>query len=246
MQGFRLWRQGRAAGGATAHRVAPPLQGVVFISWSGLSMQADREERPRAADADDPATELVGALSADLLQALDAVQFPSFIVDSDRRLRWQNQASIRLLGDLRGKIDSSVVVAEDLPRVQAAFESKKLGVLHTELDVTVRRADGTHVRVAVSSVPLRSPGGEMIGSFGISRILSETVRRANDDVPHLTARQRQTLALLARGCSTAQMAEMMGGLSTHTVRNHVRQLLTNLEANSRGEAVAKGRLANLI
>jgi DNA-binding CsgD family transcriptional regulator len=184
-------------------------------------------------------------VSADLLQALDALQVPAYIVDIDRRLRWQNAASLRLVGDLRGRLDRSVVVAEDLPRVREAFVRKQLGALHTELEVTVIRRDGTHVRVAVSSVPLRGVGGEMIGSFGITMILNEVEVPANEATLRLTARQQQTLTLLAAGCSTAQMAEMMG-LSKHTVRNHVKRLLRSLGARSRVEAVARGRIANLV
>ena len=192
-----------------------------------------------------PPVELIDALSADLLGALDGVQFPAFIVDNDRRLRWQNAASIRVFGDLRGKIDRSIVVAEDLPRVRDAFVRKQLGAMHTDFEVTVRRADGTLVRVAVSSVPLRGVGGQMIGSFGITRILTEVEPGTNEETPHLTARQHQILTLLAGGCSTAQMADIMG-LSKHTVRNHVKRLLGSLGARSRVEAVAKGRDAKLI
>ena len=188
---------------------------------------------------------MFAALSADLLKTLDAVQFPSYIVDIDRRVRWQNAASIALIGDLRGKIDRSIVVAEDLPRVREAFVRKQMGALHTELEVTVIRRDGTHVRLAVSSVPLHGVGGEMLGSFGITRVLNEVGQPAREDAPSLTPRQHQTLALLAGGCSTGQMAELMG-LSKETVRNHIKRLLRRLDARSRVEAVAKGRRANLI
>lgn len=188
--------------------------------------------------------QLYAALATDAIRALGDVELPAYIVDSDRRLRWQNAASIRLLGDLRGKIDRSLVIAEDLPRVQEAFVRKQLGAPHTALEVTAIRADGTHVRMAVSSVPLYDDAGEVIGSFGIARVIAEAEPHT-EGAPHLTARQHQTLTLLAGGYSTAQMAEMMG-LSKHTVRNHVNRLLRSLGARSRVEAVAKGRLANLI
>jgi LuxR family transcriptional regulator, maltose regulon positive regulatory protein len=183
-------------------------------------------------------------LATDVFRALGDVEFPAYIVDSDRRLCWQNAASIRLFGDLRGKIDRSMVVSEDVPRVQEAFARKQMGARQTDLEVTAIRADGTQVRVAVSSVPLHNPDGEMIGSFGISRILAD-VEPEPPDRPRLTTRQQQTLALLAGGYSTAQMAEFLG-LSEHTVRNHVKGLLRALGARSRIEAVARGRLADLI
>ena len=188
--------------------------------------------------------ELVEALSADVLQALDAVQFPAFVVDHDRRVRWQNAAAIQLVGDLRGKVDRSYLAPEDLPRVRDAFARKQLGALHTEYEATLVRGDGNRVRIAVSSVPLRRADEKMIGSFVLARAVTEPLPPPRP-APRLTARQRQTLTLLAAGCSTPKMAELMG-LSEETVRNHVKRLLRNLDARSRVEAVAKARDSKLI
>ena len=188
--------------------------------------------------------ELVDALSADVLQALDAVQFPAFVVDRDRRVRWQNAAAIELVGDLRGKVDRSFLAPEDLARVRDAFARKQMGALHTEYEATLLRGDGNRVRVAVSSVPLRSADEKMIGSFVLARAVTNALPPPRP-APRLTARQRQTLTLLSAGCSTPKMAELMG-LSQETVRNHVKRLLRNLDARSRVEAVAKARDAKLI
>jgi len=54
---------------------------------------------------------------------------------------------------------------------------------------------------------------------------------------HLTPRQRQILAQLARGHSTEQIAASLG-VAPHTVRNHIRRLLYALGVHSRLEAVA--------
>ena len=48
------------------------------------------------------ATDLLEALSADALAMLAAVGVPAYVVDVHRRIRWQNAASIELVGDLRG------------------------------------------------------------------------------------------------------------------------------------------------
>jgi DNA-binding NarL/FixJ family response regulator len=53
----------------------------------------------------------------------------------------------------------------------------------------------------------------------------------------LTAREREVLALLAEGCSTEALVRKLF-LSVHTVRNHVRNILVKLKAQSRLEAVA--------
>lgn len=55
--------------------------------------------------------------------------------------------------------------------------------------------------------------------------------------PILTAREREVLALLSNGASTARIAERLV-VSTHTVRNHVRNILTKLGAHSKLEALA--------
>ena len=70
-------------------------------------------------------------------------------------------------------------------------------------------------------------------------------RRRGRDLPELTARQAEVLALLAAGKS----ARDIGGelyLSQATVRNHIRALLLALGAHSQLEALAKAREAGLL
>lgn len=72
------------------------------------------------------------------------------------------------------------------------------------------------------------------------------LRPRSTEIGHdLTTRETEVLQLLADGLSTA---EMMGRLavSIHTVRNHVRNLLTKLHSSSRLEAVAVATRAGLI
>ena len=56
-----------------------------------------------------PEADLLGLLAADIARALEAVPVPAYIVDLQRRLRWQNAASIELVGDLRGRLDGSEI-----------------------------------------------------------------------------------------------------------------------------------------
>jgi len=199
----------------------------------------DRRRESAGLDAD-----LITALSTDVLQALEIIQVPAFALDDDRRVRWQNAAAIALVGDLRGKLDRTIGAPEDLGRVRDAFAREQMGARHADYEATVIRGDGRRVRLAVSSVPLRGADGRLIGSFALARALEDR-EPVPDGSPHLTARQRQTLTLLAAGCSTSQMAELMG-LSEETVRNHVKRLLRRVDARSRVEAVAKGRRAGLL
>lgn len=61
----------------------------------------------------------------------------------------------------------------------------------------------------------------------------------------LSPRELETLRLLAAGESTASISESLN-LSRHTVRNHIRNLLTKLDTHSRLETVVKAQSLGLI
>src|SRR2546423_1512496 len=83
----------------------------------------------------------------DAARGLEAVNVPAYVVGSDRRVRWQNAASRELVGDLRGRLDASVLAPSDLPRAREAYARKQDGAPSTELEVSVSRPDGSRVRV---------------------------------------------------------------------------------------------------
>jgi DNA-binding NarL/FixJ family response regulator len=82
------------------------------------------------------------------------------------------------------------------------------------VQILARVAAGRHVH---RLVPLRAEGAEPVA-------------------PYLTAREREVLALLATGASTTEMRERLD-VSEHTVRTHVRSVLSKLGAHSRVEAL---------
>lgn len=61
----------------------------------------------------------------------------------------------------------------------------------------------------------------------------------------LTAREMEVLRLLAAGEGTQSIADLLT-LSPHTVRNHVKNLLTKLGAHSRLQAVAEARQRQIL
>lgn len=190
----------------------------------------------------DSAAPMIDALSADVLQTLEAVQFPVGLIDLERRVRWQNPASIALLGDIRGRLDASVVAPEDLQAARVQFARKVMGAPHTEHEVTVICADGTRARLETSSVPIKADG-TIVGVLAMARVAKR--HWPGETAPRLTPRERQTLMLLAAGSSTLQMAELMG-IAPNTVRNHVKSMCRTLGARSRIEAVAKARSAGVL
>ena len=88
-------------------------------------------------------------------------------------------------------------------------------------------------------------GRAVIGAT-VARQLSSLVAGGApaEPFPDLTARERDVLAALAGGASTAQVAGRLG-LSDKTVRNHVSSILTKLEVPDRTQAVVKAREAGL-
>ena len=94
-------------------------------------------------------------------------------------------------------------------------------------------------------LPLRSNDeivGVLILAFEVGRPLSQLDR---DPQPRLTPRQREILELIASGASTSVMATTLT-LSTETVRNHVRNVLRELQVHTRLEAIAAARRIGLL
>lgn len=178
------------------------------------------------------------AMGADVESALEHVNVPSYVIDRAGIVRWMNRAARTLVGDRVGRQFTSVVAPEETRRARELFARKIMGNTEvTDAAMVVVDADGAHVAVELSSVPLRR-GEHVVGVFGqVSAVLEEP--DAHPEL-HLTPRQAEVLRLLERGRSTPQIAEELQ-LSRETVRNHVRHLLHALGASSRLEAVAVAR-----
>jgi PAS domain S-box-containing protein len=176
-----------------------------------------------------------GQIPGDVQGALADVSVPCYVVDRFGVIRWLNPAAEELVGDVRGRQQSSVVAPEYAREARESFTRKVLGTeKSTDDTVVVVDAEGERVQVQISSVPLYD-GGRIIGVFGL--VPHQETSAAPAPHPHLTPRQTQVLHLLAHGRSTQQIADELY-LSRDTVRNHVRRMLTALDAHSRIEALA--------
>lgn len=69
------------------------------------------------------------------------------------------------------------------------------------------------------------------------RLVTPPGAAADDPDPALTPRELEVLMLLAEGASNKTIARRLG-ISTHTVKFHVGQLIDKLEASGRTDAVA--------
>jgi DNA-binding NarL/FixJ family response regulator len=81
------------------------------------------------------------------------------------------------------------------------------------------------------------------------RMLSDVMRlmraKPTAGAPHLSPREREVLDLLDAGLDAAQIAGELG-IARNTARNYVQNVLTQLGAHSKLEAVAEARRQGLL
>jgi len=178
---------------------------------------------------------LTAAIPGNVQGALEDLNVPSYAIDSVGVIRWLNPAAIALIGDVRGRQQSSVVAPEQARTARESFTRKIMGTeKSTDAEIVLVGPGGMRILAEVSSVPLRE-GGRIVGVFGV--IPRRDDRPPPEPHPKLTPRQNEVLHLLAAGHSTAQIADELH-ISLETTRNHVRRMLHALDAHSRVEAIA--------
>ena len=150
-----------------------------------------------------------------------------------------------------------VVVDYRLPDGNGAMAAARLREEHTDLDVVMltAHADAKTAAEALEAgcsgfVPkegqvddlIRAIRGAVAGEIVVPpELLDGLVSRLRPRRPEigddLTPREIEILSMLTAGHSTEQIVNDLM-LSTHTVRNHIRSILSKLQAHSRLEAVA--------
>lgn len=184
-----------------------------------------------------------GDIPGDIQGALDDMSVPSYVVDQYGVIRWINPAAMKLVGDVRGRQQSSIVAPEQARMARESFVRKIMGTERsTNTEAVLIGPKGERIQVEVNSVPLKD-GGRIVGVFGVI----PHVEKAPAPEPHakLTPRQNEVLHLLAKGHSTPQIANELS-ISVETARNHVRRMLRSLDAHSRLEAVARAHREGLL
>jgi DNA-binding NarL/FixJ family response regulator len=98
----------------------------------------------------------------------------------------------------------------------------------------------------LESAVLQVAAGEVAFGPGLlAGVLDRLTGRARTGGTPLTAREQETLVLLAAGASTEEVSERLG-VTRNTVRNHVQRILDKLGARSKLEAVAIARREGLL
>jgi PAS domain S-box-containing protein len=182
-------------------------------------------------------------LGGDLEESLEEIQVPACVSDRNGVIRWENKRFRELFGEARGRQIMELIPPEARQATQLERAKMLLGSKPVADFSSVRlTTGGERIPVEVHAVALRD-GGRVVGTFGIA--YPGRPRAAATAAGPLTPRQRQVLEELARGASTAQIAETLV-LSPETVRNHVRALLRALHVHSRLEAIVEARRSGLL
>jgi PAS domain S-box-containing protein len=187
--------------------------------------------------AADPNIEELRRIAPDLAPSIARLTVPAYILDRNGFVRWMNAAAVEAFGDLRGKRIGQIVERDYLTLARQEFAAKILGTVEaSEGTVAVRTADGRRVTVEISSTTVLDHGS-IVGVFGLADPADEAPKPSLAAVP-VTPRQMDVLRHLARGHSTATIAEKLG-IATETVRNHVRAITARLGVHTRLEAVIR-------
>ncbi len=186
----------------------------------------------------------------DVTPALEAVAVPSAVIGRDGRIRWLNRGATEIIGDRVGEPFGPAIAPEDLDVARFNFEMKLVGdAASTKYSVTLVSRNGRRLPVIVSSVPFWERG-EITGVFGVAYPAgagSGGAPRSNGsaEIPELTGRQFEALALLAEGLGTRVIARQLG-IAEETARNHIRGILSQLGVHSRLEAVVRAYRLGLL
>ncbi|GLW07170.1 DNA-binding response regulator [Microtetraspora sp. NBRC 13810] len=143
-----------------------------------------------------------------------------------------------------------------IPRLSAAAPGVRVLVLTGEASpaVAARVAEAGGAGLIVKSAGLRklesavrevAAGGAVFEHALLAGVLNRLTGRARGSGAELTARERETLLLLAEGASTGQISERLG-VAHNTARNHIQRVLEKLGARSKLEAVAVARREGLL
>lgn len=185
-----------------------------------------------------------------LIAGLNELPVPLCIVDRHGKFSYVNRSATVLLGDVMGSHYSRVVAPEDLSFARREFARKMIGqVRATENEVTLLDRGGRRTRAHIRSVALHGDD-TTVGILGA--IIPEAEPTSSDaqapgvsPIPKLTPRQFETLRLLGDGLSTTEIVTQLG-VSNDTARNHVRAVLSALNAHSRLEAVVTAQHLGLL
>jgi PAS domain S-box-containing protein len=183
------------------------------------------------------------------LWLVDSLVVPASLHDADGWRIHMNAAAELASGksnaEMLGGHYTDLLPPEAREHVEAQFRRVVEQGEPTDFETVFIDAGG-HVRgVRAQQLPLRT-GDEIVGVLILAFDVHWPSGLATlQPYARLTPRQRQVLELMASGLSTAEIARELT-LSRETIRNHLRNLFTELHAHTRPEAIAAARRLGLL
>jgi len=192
-----------------------------------------------------------------LTESLENTAEPAFAVDTGGKITAWNSAAETALGTLRrnalGKSCIKVICGKDVFGHQVChrechvFQSLRDRKPVRRFRMHVRSGIGHYVEAECATLGLVDATGETTvihllrlwpssNRDPVPHSRRDDMRESRLEVPSLTPREMEVLALLAAGRNTKQMSEQLH-VSQATVRTHVEHVLGKLKAHSRLEAV---------
>lgn len=160
------------------------------------------------------------------------------ILDEDGEIHAITDEGRHWLGELvRGSATGMTPVPEPVYLVAGRARAAKVGVGSAPAWVQVRTAGGVWLHLHAACIEGAGPPAN-----GVAVVI--TPARGPDLAPlialayRVTAREQEVLQFIARGLSTAQMAQRLG-ISVHTVRDHVKALFQKVGVRSRAELIGR-------
>jgi RNA polymerase sigma factor (sigma-70 family) len=151
---------------------------------------------------------------------------PMLLVDQDGIIQHANKAALELWGSPLGQSCANTVRARDSADRWICLEGCPRGARRRD----ARRTE-VHVRDHVATLHCSVLGDSVV-------VALERLHRAPDSLDTLTPREREVLALVAKGHNTTDAAELLG-VSRSTVRTHMQRCRAKLRASTQADAVAK-------
>jgi len=180
---------------------------------------------------------------------LEHLAVPASLHDVDGTFVYVNPAAERASGrsnaEWLGRRFTETLPPEARRRVAEHF---KRAVEHAEpatFETDFFDAFGNRRTTHAQHLPIRD--GEKVVGVVILAFDADPASRPPDlpASPRLTQRQREVLALMATGRTTADIAAALT-LSIETVRNHIRAVMRELNAHTRSEALVVARQLGLL
>jgi PAS domain S-box-containing protein len=184
------------------------------------------------------------------LWLVDSLVVPASLHDVEGRFVHMNAAAERASGSsnarMLGRHFTDLLPPEARANVESQFRRAVERGEPTDFETVFIDASGRLRGTRAQQLPLRSGDailGVLILAFDVRHPPSEALGFALN--PRLTPRQREILGLIASGLSTSQVAADLT-ISTQTVRNHLRNVLRELHAHSRIEAITVAQRLGLL